>query len=385
MAIAYVKARILSRQKSKRSVAAHLAYREGTTVGGYSAELRADSVVESYIVGWAGSTESFAAAIEASEVRKDAQTVRELIWALPHDASPEDRAKIAREYAESLRARYGVAVHVAIHSPRPKDDNIHGLDASGKNDHVHLSMTLRPVDDSGRLVGNKIREMNSKAWLDQEKDRLVGLVNSVATQERASRELKYGEPLPEIGVAWHAHRRGVKTAAGAQLVAAIADRDATIAARAELAQLAAEIATDRAALAEAERAEAAQVPPAPVTQAAPERLGLMDRARRLVGLRSKAEEQAAHARALALTAALIEQDKQRAEKAKADAAEAQRRAAEAAEAEEAAEARRIEEAKQRMAERSRTKPMDPVPPTPAEIRDQDKGPEPRQTPGRRRR
>jgi len=343
---------------------------------------RAEAIAEpAYFVGWDGTHEEFAAAVEDSEVRWDAQTIRELVWALPADCTEEERSRITREYAESLHERFGVAVHVARHRPRIDKEDFGEFSASEKNHHVHLSMTLRAVEGGSKLVGNKLRAMNAKTWLFGEEARMLELVNSVAATpaRRGPADPSIGAQ-PHLGRAWHMERRGVRTAAGDRWRAHRAAVAEHAAERAELAQLAEEIATDRAALAEAERAEAAQVPPAPVTQAAPERLGLMDRIRKAAGFQTKAEEQAT-----------IERMRVRAEKAKADAAEAQRRAAEEAqriaEAEEAAEARRIEEAKLRMAERSRTQPM-PAPPAPAEIRarcDQDKGPEPGQTTRARRR
>ena len=316
VAIAFAKASVLGRSSGGRSVAAHLAYREASTLGGYDYTPRRASVVESYLVGWAGTSEEFAGAVEASEKRKDAQLVREIAWALPHDATDEQRSEIVRREAESLRQRYGVAVHVAIHAPRAKDQNTHGLDASGKNHHAHLTITLRAVDAAGKFTGNKLRQMNDRSWLDEEKDRLLALVNEVA-ETKATRELKYGEPVPTAGVAWHMHRAGVETTAGARLVHAIAEREETTAARAELAEVATEVATTQAELVAAEQAEAelaqriremVRAAKVEAEKAERDRLAKIEAEKQRLD-KLAAEQAAARAQAAAVAAAKIETEK----------------------------------------------------------------------------
>lgn len=214
MAIAFVKASILSRASSRRSVAAHIAYRAGLRLegtGDYSN--RKPTVISEFFIGWKGTHQEFAKTVEVSERRKDAQLVRELEWALPHDANDEQREQIVRKYAQELRDRYGVAIHAAIHRPRAKDEHASGMKASGLNYHAHLTVTLRPVSEDGKFGAKKLREMNDRGWLDSQKDRMTELVNTVA-QEKASRALKYGVVVPTVGLAWHLERRGETTTLG---------------------------------------------------------------------------------------------------------------------------------------------------------------------------
>lgn len=362
---------------------------------------RAEAIAEpAYFVGWNGTHEEFAAAVEDSEVRWDAQTLRELVWALPADCTEEERSRITREYAESLHERYGVAVHVARHRPRIDKEDFGEFNASEKNHHVHLSMTLRAVEGGSKLVGNKLRSMNAKTWLFGEEARMLDLVNSVAaTPARKGPADPSIGAQPHLGRAWHMERRGVRTAAGDRWRAHRAAVAEHAAERAELAEIEAEIEANRAALVAAEREEAlAEVPPA-----APERLGIRDLIRKGLGLPTKAEAEAQKQ---------AEADRRRSEyeqrrdqiaalgqgiaKAKQTFAEARQRAAEEAqriaEAEEQAEAQRAEKARAAMDKRIAEKPMAPPLKTPAEIRaaikrdlDHDKGPEPGQSTGGRRR
>lgn len=355
-------------------MASHLAYRAGLHLAGTGDYTpRQDTLAcPAFFVGWTGMHDEFAAAVEASEKRKDAQTLREIVWALPHDATDEQRRRIVADYAASLRERYGVAVHCAIHQPRAQDATASGLNASGQNHHAHLSMTLRAVDDAGHFGAKKIRTMNDRGWLDAEKDRMVSLVNEIAA-EKASRAPKYGEPVPTVGRAWHRERRGEQTAAGDRWRAHRAQVEEIERDRAELATVEAEIAADRAELAKQVEAEkAAQPGPEPEP---PRRQSIADRIRRSLGLQTRAEEEATKTRFLEATARVAAQI------AAEKAAEAER--AEAAERE--AEAKRVEEARKRMAERAARQPLPPPPKSAQEIRRDIKRRDPRAifTPGQR--
>ena len=204
LAIAFLKASNLSRAKGG-DVAAHLAYRAGLKLTGTNDFYkRKQTIQEAYFVGWSGTHDKFAKAVNTAEKRKDSRLIKELIWALPHDATDEQRSEITRTYAESLRDRFGVAVHVAIHKPKPKDTAI--LPSSGLNWHAHISITRRAVDDGGKFAAKALPQIDKEAWLDAEKDRLVDLVNSVVL-EPTSREPIYGAPVPTVGRAWQAERQ----------------------------------------------------------------------------------------------------------------------------------------------------------------------------------
>lgn len=204
LAIAFVKASNLSRAKGG-DVSAHLAYRAGLKlIGTNDFSKRKQTIQEAYFVGWSGTHDEFAKAVNTAERRKDSRLIKELIWALPHDSTDELRSEIVRTYAESLRDRFGVAVHVAIHKPKPKDTAI--LPSSGLNWHAHISITRRAVDDGGNFGAKALPQIDKEAWLDAEKDRLVDLVNSVVL-EPASREPIYGAPVPTVGRAWQAERQ----------------------------------------------------------------------------------------------------------------------------------------------------------------------------------
>jgi hypothetical protein len=89
-------------------------------------------------------------AAEQAEKRKDARTAREWVVALPAELSADQRAELAREFAQALVARYGVAVDLAIHAPDREGDN--------RNHHAHLLTTTRQVSrgmDGGLILGDK--------------------------------------------------------------------------------------------------------------------------------------------------------------------------------------------------------------------------------------
>ncbi|MDD2657786.1 MAG: MobQ family relaxase, partial [Candidatus Pacebacteria bacterium] len=117
-------------------------------------------------------------AAELAEKRKDARTAREWIVALPSELSAGQRTDLARDFAQALVARYGVAVDVAIHAPDREGDH--------RNHHAHLLTTTRQVSrapDGGLVLGAKAHiELSDKA----RRERGLG---AAADEVKAVREL----------------------------------------------------------------------------------------------------------------------------------------------------------------------------------------------------
>ena len=245
LSISFAKCSNLSRS-SGSGVAPHLAYRAALKLAETNDYTkRKHTVQDVFFEGWNGTHDEFAAAVEASEKRKDARLLKEIVWSLPHDATDEQRREIVQTYARSLRERYGVAVHAAIHQPRPKD--FLKLPASGLNWHAHISFTTRPVDEHGKFGPKKVTVLDKEAWLDAEKNRLLALVNSVALTP-ASRAPIYGAAEPTMGRAFGIERKAEAKGEPVQTEAGNAHR-AFVQANVPLADLAAELAAERQAAA----------------------------------------------------------------------------------------------------------------------------------------
>ena len=87
---------------------------------------------------------------DKSTRRSSAATGRDIILALPHELTHEQRVAAVREFATSLTQRYGVAVDFAIHAPDRHSDD--------RNYHAHLLMTTRRIGPAG--FGAKTRELD---------------------------------------------------------------------------------------------------------------------------------------------------------------------------------------------------------------------------------
>ncbi len=153
------------------------------------------------VIGWEGSAESLCQACEASERRKDAQTARTSVLALPAELTDAERVRLVRGYALHLRDRYGVAVLVAIHQPEPGPDKRPGL-----NHHAHLLESVRRVDPAGRHgLGEKVREMDDRRGtgpqeVEHRRAEWARRINAALTRkerERAREAGERGEPAPE--------------------------------------------------------------------------------------------------------------------------------------------------------------------------------------------
>jgi hypothetical protein len=80
-------------------------------------------------------------AAEHAGARCNSRLARELLVLLPPELNPAQRARLVRGFSRELADRYGCAVDMTVHTPRP------GADA--RNHHAHLLMTVREVGPDG--------------------------------------------------------------------------------------------------------------------------------------------------------------------------------------------------------------------------------------------
>jgi hypothetical protein len=106
-------------------------------------------------------------AAESAETRKNSRVAREVILALPHELSEEQRLALTREMALYLVSKYGVAVDMAIHAPMPEHSD------DPRNHHAHLLFTTRVVKQDG--LGEKTRILDDKEQGPQQ----IELIRSV--------------------------------------------------------------------------------------------------------------------------------------------------------------------------------------------------------------
>jgi ATP-dependent exoDNAse (exonuclease V) alpha subunit len=78
---------------------------------------------------------------EQAEPRRDSRVAREFQVSLPSELEPQRRVALARTFARELSDRYGVAIDLAVHDPRPGGDP--------RNFHAHLLATTREVNPEG--------------------------------------------------------------------------------------------------------------------------------------------------------------------------------------------------------------------------------------------
>jgi hypothetical protein len=144
-------------------------------------------------------------AAEASDVRKNSRTARELIVALPAELEKPEQIKLAHQLGQDLVDRYAVAVLVAVHAPDAKSDE--------RNVHVHLLMSTRVAGADG--YGAKVRILD---------DQKSGPREAEAIRDRVA--LRINEALARNGMAHRVDPRPLRDQA---LSAAIrGDLDAVV-------------------------------------------------------------------------------------------------------------------------------------------------------------
>jgi len=151
------------KRSAGRSATAAAAYRAGEAITDERTGERFDytrrkGVEHSEIVlperapDWAHDRAHLWNAAEAAENRKNAQTAREVVLALPHELDAGQRRALVEGFAAWLAERHGVAVDVAIHAPARQGDE--------RNTHAHLLATTRRLGAEG--FGEKTRELDAR-------------------------------------------------------------------------------------------------------------------------------------------------------------------------------------------------------------------------------
>ncbi len=125
--------------------------------------------------------------VEVAERRKDAQTARSGIVALPHRLSPKGRTQAMVEFARQVARRYRTPVQADLHAPGQHEK------ADPRNHHFHWQMPTRSLDADGQLRGGaKIQALSRRSLARAEVTALrslwVDVVNGVLCAEGIRRE-----------------------------------------------------------------------------------------------------------------------------------------------------------------------------------------------------
>lgn len=235
MAIYHLSAKAISRSTG-RSATAAAAYRSGEKIRDERTGLihdytkksgvkSADIVLPDNAPLWANDRSQLWNAAELAEKRKDACIAKEYEVALPEELPPEERKRLALDFAKWLATNEGCAVDVAIHEPSKNGDN--------RNHHAHILKTTRKIDHDG--MGGKLDSekagRNRKADLEIIREKWAALTNQRlkqngidATVDHRSLEAQGidREPTQHLGVAiTEIQRRG----AASNVVNRIAEAD----------------------------------------------------------------------------------------------------------------------------------------------------------------
>ena len=162
MAIYHLSVKTISRSAG-RSATAAAAYRAGVEItdertGEIHDYTRKGGVESAALIlpdnapEWARDRAQLWNAAEQAEKRKNSTVAREFEIALHAELSPEQREKLAHDFARELVKRHGCAADVAIHAPGKEGDN--------RNHHAHILLTTRRLEPDG--FGEKTRELDDQ-------------------------------------------------------------------------------------------------------------------------------------------------------------------------------------------------------------------------------
>lgn len=161
MAIFHLSAKIISRAQG-RSATGAAAYRAGEKIADPRTGLTFDYRRRKHVAfkeilapkgapAWVKDRAALWQAVEAAELRKDAQLCREIEIALPHELSRVGQINLVKHYLRRCYVAKGVICDVCIH------DNV-------TNVHAHVLMTMRDITAQG--FQKKNRRWNDKEMLN---------------------------------------------------------------------------------------------------------------------------------------------------------------------------------------------------------------------------
>jgi ATP-dependent exoDNAse (exonuclease V) alpha subunit len=94
---------------------------------------------------------------DASNRAASAQLAREVVIALPHELTDQQREWLVKDFVREQFTRKGMVADVNIHAPGGEGDQ--------RNHHAHILVTMRSIGPEG--FGPKVRAWNSDAQLEQ--------------------------------------------------------------------------------------------------------------------------------------------------------------------------------------------------------------------------
>jgi Ti-type conjugative transfer relaxase TraA len=178
MAIYHFSAKMISRANGSSALAA-AAYRSASRLHDQRLDRHHDfsnkaGVIHSEVTLPDGAPQEFADreklwnAVEAAEVRKDAQLAREIEFAIPRELDQEQGIRLAREFVKAEFVDRGMIADLNVHWDIGEDGR--------PKPHAHVMLTTRSVDEDG--FGPKVRDWNATSLLEQWRERWAGHVNA---------------------------------------------------------------------------------------------------------------------------------------------------------------------------------------------------------------
>lgn len=185
---------VKSIQRSQgRSVTASVAYRDGDKIKDertgetfdythrsgveHSENIIPEGMIKSYT-----NSELWNAA-ELAERKSNSVVGREYVVALPCELTPEERKKLAVEFARKIVERYGVAANVAVHKPGKEGDH--------RNYHAHIMTSTRVLRADGFGAKTRILDVRqtSRVEISALRDMWAGMSNAYLERAGSDRRM----------------------------------------------------------------------------------------------------------------------------------------------------------------------------------------------------
>ncbi len=169
--------------------------------------ISATMILPSHAPSWASDRARLWNEVERAETRINSTVAREFEIALPQELPPNDRERLAQEFARELVERHGFVADVAIHAPPEFKKDGTGKVIDNQNHHAHILLSTRRLGPEG--FTEKTREFDARSKGDNDDSYLFGPALVEHWRERFA--LLQNLYLERAGVAARVDHRSHKT------------------------------------------------------------------------------------------------------------------------------------------------------------------------------
>jgi hypothetical protein len=133
-------------------------------------------------------------AVEHVENRRDSQLYREVQVSLPHELDRDQQRELLRDFVQERYTSKGMIADVSLHAKHRNGQH--------RNDHAHIMLTTRPLNEQGTGFDYKGRSWNAKSRLEGDRKRWAEITNRHLARAGSRERIDHRSLADQRSEAW---------------------------------------------------------------------------------------------------------------------------------------------------------------------------------------